>query len=170
VKNLYLLRHAKSSWDDPGLADHDRPLAPRGRRAVKRMAEYLREAKVSPELVLCSSATRTRQTLDRIRPALDADAFVEVEADLYGADADSLLRRLRRVPDTTGSVLVIGHNPGMQDLALELSNGGAALGRVRETFPTCALATVEVPAERWADIEPGSAKLVGLVVPKELAR
>jgi phosphohistidine phosphatase len=166
MKRLYLLRHAKSSWDDPGLADHDRPLAPRGRRAAARLALHLRAEGIRPELVLCSSAVRARQTLERISDAL-GDAEILVEPDLYASDADGLLERLQRVAGTTGSAMVIAHNPGLQDLALELVSSGQDLERLRERFPTGALATVRFDGA-WRDLAPGAGALVGLVTPKDL--
>lgn len=113
MKRLYLLRHGKSSWKDTGPRDHDRPLATRGRRAAEAIARHLRDYDLEPELVLCSTARRARETLDRIQSALGAPT-VEVEDDVYAASADALLQRLRRVPDTFASVMLIGHNPGLQ--------------------------------------------------------
>src|SRR5262245_5412800 len=115
MKRLYLLRHAKSSWDDESLADHDRPLSARGRRAADAIGTYLREHGIEPELILCSSSTRTRETLARI--GLDG----EIERDLYGASASELLARVSELPPSLGSVMLIGHNPGMHDLALGLT-------------------------------------------------
>jgi phosphohistidine phosphatase len=147
---LYLLRHAKSSWDEPGLADHDRPLARRGERAADAMGRYLREHGIEPEVILCSTATRTRQTLERLGLP---DARIEPE--LYGADA-ATLRAL--IPDAS-SVMLIGHNPGMQDLALSLARSGAKLGELAEKFPTGALATIELD----------TGELVDFVRPRDLA-
>jgi phosphohistidine phosphatase len=118
-KRLYLLRHAKSSWKQPELADHDRPLASRGRRAAKAIARHLRERQIAPELVLCSTARRARETLERIEPAL-ATAAVRREPQLYRASADVLFERLRTVPDDVASVMLIGHNPAIEQLALDL--------------------------------------------------
>ena len=155
MRTLYLLRHAKSSWADPTLPDDRRPLAPRGRRDGKRIAEHLRRQEIEPELVLCSSAARTRETLELLRPALGG-ATVVVEDELYGASADRLLARVRLVPDEVGSVLVIGHNPGLHEL-----------GRLQEKFPTAALATLAL-AEPWGRVAPGGATLTAYVVPKQL--
>ena len=110
MKRIYLLRHAKSSWKHPELPDHDRPLAGRGKRAAKAIVKHMRAQRFEPELVLCSTARRARETLERIEPALGR-APVRVEGDLYGASARELLACLRRLPDEVGSVLVIGHNP-----------------------------------------------------------
>ena len=105
MKRLFLLRHAKSSWDDPGLDDHDRPLAPRGRRASAVIAEHLRQERIAPALVLCSSARRTRETLERVMPLDQAE--VRIEGELYGASPKDLLQRLREVPDEVDSVMLI---------------------------------------------------------------
>jgi phosphohistidine phosphatase len=155
---LYLLRHAKSSWDDPGLDDHDRPLAPRGRRAARQLAEHLQQESTEPDLVLCSSARRTIDTLDAIRKALGENAAIVVEDDLYGASESDLLARLKAVPADSGSVMLIGHNPGIQYLAVMLAAGGEKLDRIRRKYPTAALATLSFGAG-WAQLEPGAAVL-----------
>jgi phosphohistidine phosphatase len=164
AKRLLLLRHAKSSWDETGLADHDRPLAPRGRQAAKLMAGHLRDG-ISPSLVLCSSARRTRDTLR----LLGLGGEVRIERELYGASEDELLDRLRRVPDTVESVMLVAHNPAIQELALRLAGGGAKLADVQRKFPTGALATLTF-ADRWRELRPGCAELAGFVTPKEIQR
>jgi phosphohistidine phosphatase len=169
MKRLYLLRHAKSSWDDPTLADHDRPLAPRGRRAAKVMAEHLRREGIAPELVLCSPSRRTRQTLKRLAPGLGKNADVQIEPELYAASAAALLEVLHEVPDELESVMLIGHNPGIQDLALSLASVGSEIPRLRGKFPTAALATLELSGP-WRELAPGSAELVSFVKAKELSR
>jgi phosphohistidine phosphatase len=167
MKRIYLLRHAKSSWKDDTLPDHDRPLAGRGRKAAKAIARHLRAEAIAPELVLCSTALRVRQTLERIEPALGR-RLVRVEADLYGASAHALLERLRGVPDTVSSVMVIGHNPGLQELVLQLARPGPELSAVRLKFPTAALATLAFAGARWADLDAGAAELVAFVRPRDL--
>jgi phosphohistidine phosphatase len=164
---LYLLRHAKSSWDDPSLVDHERPLAPRGRRAAKKIAAHMKDAGIEPTLVLCSSSRRTRETLAAVGPALGGEGSVSVEPELYAASDDDLVARLRRLPESVSSVLLIGHNPGLQDLALRLAQEGQDLTRLREKFPTAALATLELTSS-WADLTGGAAALVGYVLPREL--
>lgn len=168
MKNLHLLRHAKSSWPDTGVDDHDRPLSPRGRRAAKKMAKHLRQQGLSPAMVLCSSAIRSRETLALIAPALSKKTKIQVEDELYAAPVEALLQRLRRVPDLIASVMLIGHNPGLQDLALTLAGRGAKLERLREGFPTAALITLRIPAGSWREFGPGDAELVDYVVPGEL--
>jgi phosphohistidine phosphatase len=167
MKRLYLLRHAKSSWDDPGLPDRDRPLAERGKRAAEKIAKHLKRSGIRPDLVLCSSALRARQTLSRIVPAI-GDAETGIIDALYAAEAEDMLARIREIPGGITSVMLIGHNPGMQDLALELASEGEDLERLRRKFPTAALATLEFEAE-WNNLRPGGARLIDLVVPKELA-
>lgn len=166
VKRLFLLRHAKSSWNDPGLADHDRPLAPRGRRASALIAEHLRRSRIRPALVLCSSAERTRETLEGVRPAL-GPVEVRFERGLYGASSEHLLRRLREVPDEVESVMLIGHQPAIQELALRLAAEGSELERLSAKFPTAALATLTFPGE-WSELGQEGAELVAYVKPKQL--
>jgi phosphohistidine phosphatase len=165
MHTLYLLRHAKSSWDEPGLRDRERPLAPRGRRDAKRIAKHLVEHGVEPELVLCSDAKRTRETLELLRPALGS-ATVEIEDELYGASADELLGRIRLVADSVASALLIGHNPGIQDLALTIASGGMEVKRLESKFPTAALATFSL--REWSRLSRASAALEAFVVPKQL--
>jgi len=166
MPNLYLLRHAKSSWDDPGSNDRDRPLSPRGRRAAERLAEHLRAEGVHPDLVLCSPAVRARQTLARVRRAL-GDPKVTFDEILYAADAERLLARLRTVPAGVETVLLIGHNPGLQDLALDLAAEGRGLRKLRAKLPTGALVSLSFEGA-WSDLGPGRAVLAGFVVPREL--
>jgi phosphohistidine phosphatase len=167
MKRLYLLRHAKSSWDDPTLADHDRPLAPRGRRAAKVIAKHLERNGIAPELVLCSGSRRTRQTLDRIAPGLGDRAEIQIRSELYAASSADLFELLRELPDEVESVMLIGHNPGIQDLTLSLARGGPETARVRSKFPTAALATLELGGS-WRGLAPRAAELTSFVKPKEL--
>jgi len=113
---LVLVRHAKSSWDDPALSDHDRPLARRGHKAVKRMRPHLEARGVRADVVLCSSARRTRQTLDGIEAGLGGPPRIEIEDGLYGAGADQILARLARLDDAIATAVLIGHNPGIADV------------------------------------------------------
>jgi phosphohistidine phosphatase len=163
-KHLALLRHAKSSWSDPHLDDHDRPLAPRGRRAATRVGLYMRQEGIAPDLILCSSATRARQTLDLLDLATNTEVFVEDE--LYGATATVLLARLRRVGNTTRSVLLVGHNPGIQDTAISLATNPEDL---TDKFPTATLAELLLPNAAWKDLRLGIARLQALVVPRNLS-
>jgi phosphohistidine phosphatase len=170
VKRLYVLRHAKSSWDEPGLDDHDRPLAPRGRSAATRIAAHMTAAGIRPSLVLCSSARRTRQTLGLLCDALEGRVEVRIEPGLYGTGVDELLEVLRGVPGRVPSVLLIGHNPAVQQLALTLTGKGDQdlVDSLTEKMPTAALASLEFATDHWAEIGPGDGELVGFVVPRAL--
>ena len=180
TKQLYVLRHAKSSWDDPGLGDHERPLAPRGIRAANLLHDHIRGAGIAPALVLCSSARRTRETLECVSPGGE----ILIEPDLYDASSADLVQRLKRVPDTTPSVMVIGHNPAVQTLVLRLaglagdndlrSSGNLDRGPagdiadIERKFPTGALATLRFECA-WSELGPGCADLVGYIRPRSLA-
>jgi phosphohistidine phosphatase len=167
VKRLSLLRHAKSAWDDPTLRDRDRPLAPRGLKAAKRMGKWAAKHDVRPELVVCSSALRARQTLERMLPRL-GEPEVWVEVTLYAASAETLLARVRALPAEVEEAMLVGHNPGVTDLVLLLAEPGRLRERAAENVPTGALAILELDVERWRDVSPGHATLTRFVVPREL--
>jgi phosphohistidine phosphatase len=166
-RRLFVLRHAKSSWDDPGLDDHERPLAPRGRRAVEAIAAHLTASGVSPDVVLCSSARRTRETLEGV--AVGGEHVIEPE--LYGAGTEAVLDRLRQLPDSVYSVMLIGHNPAAQMLVLRLTNHDASgvenpeRDLVKRKFPTGALATLAFDCA-WSELAPGCAELEEFTFPK----
>jgi phosphohistidine phosphatase len=163
VKRLYLLRHAKSSWDEP-LADADRPLAPRGRKAAKRIAGYVEREGIRPDLVICSTAVRARQTLERVAPAL-GEPEVTFDERLYAASEGQLLARLREVPASVESVLLVGHNPGTAQLLALLAGSGRPLP---VEVPTGALASLSFSGAAWWELGPGDASLDAFVVPREL--
>jgi phosphohistidine phosphatase len=169
VTRLVLLRHAKSSWDTPGLEDHERPLARRGSRAVAALRRHVAAGAVAPDLVLCSTARRAVETWEGIASAFPSDIQVEFTAGLYGATAEELLGRLRQVPEGIECVLVVGHNPGLEDLATGLVGRGddERRRRLETKFPTGALATLVVPVP-WAELGWGDAELVDYVVPRDL--
>ena len=144
MRHIWLLRHAKSSWDDPSLADRDRPLAPRGVRGAAAMAGYLASVD-PPRLVLCSAGLRARQTLASVLPSLGTDLEIRIEPELYTFDADVLLERLRRLDDDVTSVMLVGHNPALEELAIALTTDGELRERLDQRFPTAALATIELP-------------------------
>lgn len=139
-------------------------MAGRGKRAAKSIADHMRAQGLQPELVLCSTARRACETLERIKPALGR-APVRIEGELYGASARELLARLRRLPDAVGSVIVIGHNPGIHELALELAGQAPELAR---RFPTAALATLAVDGSAWRELGPEATELVELTRPRDL--
>ena len=176
MKELLLLRHAKSSWAEPGQADVQRPLNRRGRRAAVRMGQFLNETGLRPALILCSSAKRTRETLDLIADAL-GHVPIQIEPGLYLADPATLLARLRQIPANVPSVMVIAHNPGLQELATELAGApGAATPedrtQLQRKFPTAALARFRLKIADWkslsTDAAPGKIKLLAVVTPRDL--
>jgi phosphohistidine phosphatase len=177
MRQLLLLRHAKSSWDDPGLSDHARPLNARGRRAAAAMAAAMRELGLQPDLVLVSSSRRTLQTLESLTPFED-NALIEPMDTLYLAPASLLLEAVRKVPETVRSVLMIGHNPGLHEFALALAGDAAATGgggrlasvaagRLAEGFPTAALAEFTIAAP-WRAVAAGGGRLVRFLLPRDL--
>ena len=162
MKRLYLLRHAKSSWDRPELDDFDRPLAPRGVRAAPRMGEYMRARQYRPAIALCSPALRARQTWTHVRDALDCRTIERMRPELYDAEPTALLEAVRSVDSRYGSAIVIAHNPGIQELAAALAGGGATI----DAYPTAALAVFDVGD--WADVRPGEGVLLEFVRPRDL--
>ncbi len=169
MRTLALLRHAKAVRDGHH-ADEDRPLDPRGQRAARLVGAFLGQQPWAFTRVLCSSAERTRQTLDGLREGLPATVRVSVESDLYLASAGALLGRVNALDDAEAGVLLVGHNPGIADLALALAGGGdaAAYARMRDKFPTAALAVLEFDLEHWHDVVPGGGRLAAYSIPKDL--
>ena len=168
MRRVYLLRHAKSSWKDRSLADRDRPLAGRGKRAAKAVAGHIEAEGIRPDLVLCSPARRSRETLERVEAAFGDRVKARFEEALYGASEAELLARLRALPPELDSVMIVGHNPGLEDLALALAAEGAERARMEEKYPTAALATIDLSAHDWSAIERGSGALVAYVRPRDL--
>ncbi len=168
---LFLLRHAKSSWDNPSLADFDRPLAPRGLAASKAMSAYLKMADVNPGLVLCSPAARARATLAGIRQAFGEKTVLQFDERIYHADASDLLALLHGIHDSVASVMLIGHNPAMEMLALQLGYHGdaEASARMATKFPTAALAILVVENQSWQRLAAGTCQLHSFVTPRDLA-
>jgi phosphohistidine phosphatase len=172
VKTLLLLRHAKSAWSDPRLDDHDRPLNGRGERSAKAMADHIARQAPRPDLILCSTAMRTRQTLAPLLKRLGAPAPpISLENGLYLASEDVLLAHIRAVADGVPTVLLIGHNDGIGQLAADLAGSGPAevLAALREKYPTGALAVLRLPDGPWSELKPGAAELLEFVRPRDLA-
>src|SRR6266567_7135396 len=181
-RKLVLFRHAKSAW--PDVPDHDRPLARRGIRAAPVMGRWLRDAGLVPDQVLCSTARRARETWQFAQAGLAATPPVSFEDRIYDATATELLALIREVPPATGTLLLIGHNPAIEDLALMLAaapdaarpstarpgSGTASSGdleRMRAKFPTAAIAVLQ-PAETWRALAQGRARLTAFVTPRDL--
>jgi phosphohistidine phosphatase len=181
-RKLVLLRHAKSAW--PDVPDHERPLAGRGIRTAPVMGRWLRDAGLVPDQVLCSTARRARETWQFAQAGLAATPPVSFEDRVYDATATELLALIREVPPATGTLLLIGHNPAIEDLALMLAaapgaarpsaagpgSGTASSGdleRMRAKFPTAAIAVLQ-PAGTWRALAPGRARLTAFVTPRHL--
>ena len=172
AKTILLLRHAKSAWGDAALADHDRPLNRRGERAAAAMTDHIVRHAPRPDMILGSTATRTRQTLAPLVLRLTAPAPpISLEKGLYLASEDALMARLQAVPDGVGTVLLIGHNDGIWRLAETLAGQWRAplLVAVRDKFPTGTLAVLSMAIGRWRDLATGSGELVAFVRPRDLA-
>ncbi|MDX2258062.1 MAG: histidine phosphatase family protein [Hyphomicrobiaceae bacterium] len=171
MPTLLLLRHAKSSWDDPELGDHERPLNKRGSKSAPRIGRYLDAAGLIPDLVLSSDAVRTRATVALVLAELsNSPREVHYEAGLYLAEPGDILRRLQSLAAPEKTVLVVGHNPGLHMLALSLVGGGAAqaIARLAQGFPTAALAVFDVKGKDWSDLAPGRCALTDFIVPRDL--
>ena len=163
MKTLLLLRHAKSSWDDPSSRDFDRPLAPRGERDAPAIGRELSRRGVLPDLIVSSPAARAKQTVEAVVQAAGSKVSPRFEIGLYGAPSSELMRFIRRLPDTSRCALLVGHNPGFEDLLSRLIG-------TRQHMPTAALACVEMGVASWADLEDGQGRLAWLVTPKSLTR
>lgn len=168
---LYLLRHAKSSWDHPSLSDFDRPLAARGREAAPRMGRLMRDNSHAPELVLCSPALRARQTKDLVLDVLDYDPEVRLMDGLYNfGDGTGLLHIIQQIGSECSSLLVIGHNPSIENLAIKLAGSGKSsdLKAMARKYPTAALAIMEFDEDDWREVRSGKGKLLSFTRPKAL--
>jgi phosphohistidine phosphatase len=179
-RKLVLLRHAKSAW--PDVPDHDRPLAGRGRRNAPVMGRWLRTNGYVPDQVLCSTARRARETWQLAQEGLGATPPVSFERRVYQASAEQLLDLVRGVPSAVTTLLIVGHDPAIQELALMLARtaspaggdggdggGGAAadaLDRMRVKFPTAAVAVLGLTGS-WDQLSPGTAQLAAFVIPRE---
>lgn len=171
TRRLSLLRHAKSDWAFPSLSDHARPLNARGLRDAPQMGAALKERKLRPGLIYCSTATRTRQTYDLVTEALYTDETqrppVDFKDGLYEAPYQSIAAICQNAPDTAEHLLVIGHNPGLEDILAALLPETAAAD-LPAKFPTCALADLVLDIDSWQGLRPGVGRLTGFLMPKSL--
>jgi phosphohistidine phosphatase len=165
LRELILWRHAKSDWGDPTLADIDRPLSERGRRNAKKMAHWLQQPTYQPDLILCSNAKRTQQTLRRL--CQDCDTQVRILDTLYHAELPQILSQLAQVEVGFKRVMLIGHNPGLETLIEFLLDEPVHLGADAKLFPTAAVAKFIMPAD-WTQLERGDGKLVAITRPKDI--
>jgi phosphohistidine phosphatase len=162
MKTLLLLRHAKSSWDDAALSDHQRPLNRRGEKAAPRIGQLLAEEGLLPDRILCSTAVRARQTAEHVVRHSGYVGEVDYRANLYLAPPEAYLEVLSQLPDDVNTVLAVGHNPGMEDLLYQLTGK-------HEHFPTAGLARIDFSVAAWSKLDAGArGKLIHLWRPKEL--
>jgi phosphohistidine phosphatase len=154
MKTLLILRHAKSSWNDSGMTDHDRPLNARGKEDAPRIGQLLRDQGLQPDLILSSTAKRARSTAKRVVAGGQLACSPQLLGELYLAPADTYIAVLRHQPAEYERILVIGHNPGLQELVLLLTGKALAL-------PTAALVQIQFEISTWLDIsDHGTGKLV----------
>lgn len=162
TKTLFVLRHAKSSWKDDSLPDHDRPLNSRGEGDAPRMGAFMQEQGLEPELILTSTARRARRTAALVAENSNFSGEIRQVRDLYHADPEEIVEQLRHVPDEYARVMVVGHNPGLEDL-LELLTGDW------ERLPTAALAQITLPILRWQELDDETeGRLLHLWMPREI--
>ena len=167
MRRLLLLRHAKSDWPE-GIEDALRPLAERGRDDAPEMGKAIVKARLVPDFAMVSAATRTRQTWDLASPHFGKDIPVRFEAGLYGASEKTIMEFARTAPDEAETLMMVGHNPGMERLAQSFAKSGDpdAIRRVEKKYPTCALAVIELPVNRWKDAMPPAGRLEMFLTPK----
>ena len=170
MRRLLLLRHAKSSWSDPGASDHERPLNRRGQEAAPRIGAYLARHRLIPDAVLCSTARRTRETWELVAaeaPAAPPATFTE---RLYDATPRTLINVFRQADPAAESLLVVGHNPGLQEVATQLIASGDLEDRerLREKLPTGGLVVIDFAIPDWSKLHARSGRLERFVVPRML--
>jgi phosphohistidine phosphatase len=170
MRKVILLRHAKSSWSDPAIDDHDRPLNRRGKAAAPLIGRWLAERCHVPDTVLCSSSRRTRQTVDRMRCSPLELPEPAIERELYHASPEQMLDRVRELPDDCRTVMLVGHNPGLGSLVRKMSDGreNRRCRRAYEHFPTGAAAVLEFDLDNWSNVDFGKARFVDFASPREL--
>lgn len=167
MKNLTLLRHAKSGWDDPVARDFDRPLNPRGRRAARAVGARMKEDGLRFDLVIASPARRVVETLDEVEAAFGPlDACFEKR--IYLASTETLLDIVHEASDSAARLMLVGHNPGLERLTLLLTRGGALRSQVELKYPTGTLAEIALPAEHWRDVSAGGGELARFIRPRDL--
>ncbi|WP_217181237.1 histidine phosphatase family protein [Streptomyces sp. AC495_CC817] len=165
LRRLIVLRHAKSAWP-VGVPDHERPLAPRGRRDAPAAGRALADADCLPDLAVCSTAVRARQTWELAAAEWGTPPPVRHDARVYAAEVPELLEVVRETPDRVRTLLLVGHNPGLEELVLDLAGDALddALDEVRTKFPTSAIAFLSWHGPTWSALAPGTALLTDLIV------
>lgn len=164
MKNLVLLRHAKSSWENPGLDDFDRPLAPRGKKDAPKIGRALATASSVPDVVVCSTAKRARQTADLVLEAAGYSGTIRHEDRIYEASVETLLDVIRSIDESAETAMLVGHNPGFEMLASALVGPKSHAASIR--FPTSTLARIELASGAWSQVGPGAGTLIWQLVPR----
>jgi phosphohistidine phosphatase len=167
MKVLTLLRHAKSGWDDPALPDFDRPLNPRGRRAAHTVGREMRRLGLGFDRVVASPARRVIETIEEVAQAY-GPLRPEYDRRLYLASPETLMEVAREMPGQVERLLLVGHNPGLEELVLRLSARGALRSEVETKYPTATVAEMELPVESWAELREGRATLRRFIRPRDL--
>jgi phosphohistidine phosphatase len=172
MKTLYLMRHAKAGWDDPQQRDYDRPLTPRGEAAAVLMGRFLRAQNIRVDMVLASPAVRNRQSFERLESSWRSGLSATFETAIYMATIETLLGLVHTASRSAKSVMLLGHNPGMEDLSFKLVHDGDAggLDLLDHGFTTAAFAELTFDVADWRDIAPKSATLQRFVTPRSLDR
>lgn len=170
MKTLYILRHAKSDWDDSDLDDHDRPLAPRGERGAVVVGVYLRQRQILPELILCSTATRAMETRALMLAQLGDERTTEFDRSLYLTGRKGVLHRLSQIGDGYASAMVIGHNPDLHEVARHLADGGDSEMRARldAKLPTAGFVEIALKIDSWSRLDGAHGTLMDVQSPKTL--
>ena len=169
MKTLYVLRHAKSNWGDSSLRDFDRPLNERGWKAAKSMGREMRARGLAPDLVLVSPSARTTETLARVEEGFGEKFEVFEERSIYLAETETLVSLVRGASADSDRLMIVGHNPGMHELVLILSNGPQELrADAADKFPTAALAEISFDIRDWADVAAGTGQIRSFLKPRDL--
>jgi phosphohistidine phosphatase len=170
MKRLTVLRHAKSNWDDPGVKDFDRPLNKRGRKAAVLIGSEIKRRNMRFDFALASPAARVRETLERLFEGYGDTLEVSFDDRIYEASEATLLEIVRGLPASSSAPLIVGHNPALERLVIELTHDDdqGLRNRIAKKFPTTALAVIEFPESGWAEVAVGSGEIVDLILPREL--
>jgi phosphohistidine phosphatase len=168
MTTLTLLRHAKSGWDTPVARDFDRPLNARGRMAARAMGREMRRLGLGFDLVLASPAARVTATLTELAQGYGAAVDTRFDETIYLAPVETLLALVRAADDSDARLLLVGHNPGMEQLALSLSAAGPLRDEIAAQYPTGALAEISFEATHWREVRPGKGRLARFIRPREL--
>ena len=174
MKQLAILRHAKSDWGNPGMTDFDRPLNKRGRKAAKKVGLALRERGLAVDRIVCSPAQRAKETVERFERGFERGFEslppVSLEPRLYMCATGTLIDVIRDLPDDAATVMIVGHNPGFHDIVLRMTlpDEQGLRDKVGANYPTGAFALIDFPVTSWADVAPATGEIRDVIVPREL--